>query len=320
MRVLEIFVIIVHLVVFARSRESLCDEIEKLRKSRFFLCQKKFGTMELPKCKYIQIPSGNTLKKRIESHFLNRISSSFIYFEEVAKLCYNHGPQLKNTGRAIFQDRSAENPTASPKSGASIINSCNGYKGDDIWKCLNGIDDRKHYYHAAHLIATSILPMEKTKIDQSDEEFKKLFCKVSIMSGYTERLPAFINQGVDKIFDKWQVESIKKVLDNCKDYYTNGKNTFKRYLVDLQQILNKYSARAGVTQRVKTRATQKRRRNSRTRVTRVKIRDKTCVKKAVIDLAKESVAGYNESKGNTFRYKYTTTVDSFLEASKRRKD
>ena len=296
------------MVVVGGSQKSLCDEIVQLRfetvkkNSRFVLCRKKFGNMELSKCKnFNQYPPGNTLYERTKSHFSNRISSSFLYFNEAATVCQNiinkknnNGHRLKGTEGAIFQDLSAENPTVSQQRGASIINLCND-KGDDIWKCLNSIDDHEHYYHAAHVIATSILPIEKTNIVQSDEQLKKLFCKVSIMSGYTERLPAFINQGVERVFDKWQVESIKKVLDNCNDYYTNGGNTFKGYLKHLQMNLNAYRAKTRVN-----------------------------INKVVLLLAEKSVAGYYKTDNNSFVNTYTRTVGSFLEAispaSKRRRE
>ena len=137
--------------------------------------------------------------------------------------------------------------------------------------------------------------MKNTKIYQSDKELRKQFCKVSIMSGYTERLPAFINQGVDRVFDKWQVESIKKVLENCNDYYKNGGDKFKGYLHDLQKNLTAYKPHVDINE-------------------------------AVHNLAKESVDGYYNTDYTSFGHTYTRTVCSFLEsissspARKKRKD
>ena len=250
MRVLELFVIVNTLVVvFAESQDSksLCNKIKQKvmdnRDGRMIFCDLKDVVKNKEHYLCYRKPRGNNFQEKVKSHFTNRLFGSFMYFKEAAELFKeikekkNGKPQCQILGKAYFQDFQAKQRVIDSRySNQTTYQKECGYS-EDIWKCLNKIPYELHKFHAAHVVSISIMP-KTTQNFLSNKQLTEKFCKVSIMSAYTERLPALINQGIDKVFDKWQKKIADSVLNDPERFFEFGDKLFNGYVQILKRDLS----------------------------------------------------------------------------------
>lgn len=174
------------------------------------------------------------------------------FFVDITVRTNTQNNQCNIIGKACFQEIQARK-TPNLFKPFNLETECSSKA--DIWGCLNALNYEGQEFHAAHVIGeVSILPSlpsanQKSFLKYSD--LKRAYCRLAVMAGYTERLPAFINLGVDRIFDTWQKDMTKRIGANAKsvkEYYGHGGDElFKGYLKELshrlQQQIQKYETR-----------------------------------------------------------------------------